>query len=54
MHASVTLPVATSRAANSVVVRLHRVGGQGLVYEEPKADRNRRTVALPAQLVEAL
>ncbi len=33
---------------------LHRVGGQGLVYEEPKADRSRRTVALPAQLVEAL
>ena len=37
-----------------MVVLLHRVGGQGLVYEEPKADRNRRTVALPAQLVEAL
>jgi integrase len=33
---------------------LHRVGGQGLVYEEPKADRSRRTVALPAPLVEAL
>jgi integrase len=33
---------------------LHRVSGQGLVYEEPKADRSRRTVALPAQLVEAL
>ncbi len=33
---------------------LHRVGGQGLVYEAPKADRSRRTVALPKQLVEAL
>lgn len=33
---------------------LHRVGGQGLVYEEPKAERSRRTVALPKQLVEAL
>jgi integrase len=33
---------------------LHRVGGQGLVYEEPKADRSRRTLALPKQLVEAL
>ncbi len=33
---------------------LHRVGGQGLVYEEPKAERSRRTVALPTQLVEAL
>lgn len=33
---------------------LHRVGGQGLVYEEPKAERSRRTVALPGPLVEAL
>jgi len=33
---------------------LHRVSGQGLVYEEPKADRSRRTLALPAPLVEAL
>ncbi|MCF6744973.1 site-specific integrase [Blastococcus sp. KM273128] len=33
---------------------LHRVSGRGLVYEEPKADRSRRTVALPVPLVEAL
>jgi integrase len=33
---------------------LHRVGGQGLVHEEPKAEGRRRTVALPKQLVEAL
>jgi integrase len=33
---------------------LHRVARQGLVYEEPKADRSRRTLALPGQLVEAL
>jgi integrase len=33
---------------------LHRVGGQGLIYEEPKAERSRRTLALPAQLVESL
>jgi integrase len=33
---------------------LHRVSGQGLVYEEPKADRSRRTLALPAPLVGAL
>jgi integrase len=33
---------------------VHRIRGQGLVYEEPKADRSRRTVALPAPLVEAL
>ncbi len=33
---------------------LHRVSGQGLVYEEPKADRSRRTLALPAPLVDAL
>ena len=33
---------------------LHRVSGRGLVYEEPKADRSRRTLALPAQLVDAL
>ena len=33
---------------------LHRISGQGLVYEEPKADRSRRNLALPAQLVDAL
>jgi integrase len=33
---------------------LHRVARQGLVYEEPKAERSRRTLALPVQLVEAL
>jgi integrase len=33
---------------------VHRVSGQGLVYEEPKADRSRRTLALPTPLVEAL
>ncbi|TYP86958.1 tyrosine-type recombinase/integrase [Blastococcus xanthinilyticus] len=33
---------------------IHRVAGQGLVYEEPKAERSRRTLALPNQLVEAL
>jgi integrase len=33
---------------------VHRVRGQGLVYEEPKADRGRRTLALQAPLVEAL
>lgn len=33
---------------------LHRVSGKGLVYEEPKAARSRRTLALPAQLTEAL
>jgi integrase len=33
---------------------LHRVAGKGLVYEEPKAERSRRTLALPAQLVDAL
>jgi len=33
---------------------LHRVSGQGLVYGEPKADRSRRNLALPAQLVDAL
>jgi integrase len=33
---------------------VHRVRGQGLIYEEPKADRSRRTLALPGPLVEAL
>ncbi|MGK5110829.1 MULTISPECIES: hypothetical protein [unclassified Geodermatophilus] len=33
---------------------LHRVGGRGLLYEEPKAERSRRTLALPGRLVEAL
>ncbi len=40
--------------ALSVRRGLHRVGGQELVHEEPKADRSRRTLALPAQLVDAL
>lgn len=33
---------------------LHRVGSTGLVYEEPKAERSRRTLALPSQLTQAL
>jgi integrase len=33
---------------------LHRVSGQGFVYEEPKAERSRRTLALPSQLAEGL
>ena len=33
---------------------LHRVAGKGLVYEEPKAERSRRTLALPGPLVMAL
>ncbi|HEV7726521.1 MAG TPA: tyrosine-type recombinase/integrase [Modestobacter sp.] len=33
---------------------LHRVAQQGLVHEEPKAERGRRTLALPVPLVEAL
>jgi integrase len=42
------------KGALSVRRGQHRVGGQGLVHEEPKADRSRRTVALPPALVEAL
>jgi integrase len=38
----------------SVQRGLHRVKGQGLVYEAPKADRSRRTLHLPQPLVEAL
>jgi integrase len=38
----------------NVLRGLHRVSGKGLVYEAPKADRSRRRVALPSQLVEAL
>jgi integrase len=33
---------------------LHRVSGQGLVFEEPKSARSRRTLALPAELVDGL
>ena len=33
---------------------LHRVAGQGLVFEEPKTDRSRRQLVLPQQLVEEL
>ena len=32
----------------------HRVAGHGLVYEEPKSQRSRRTLAVPAQLVDDL
>lgn len=33
---------------------VHRVAGQGLVYEQPKSERSRRTIALPSQLVDDL
>ena len=33
---------------------LHRVAQHGMVCEEPKADRGGRTLAIPAQFVEAL
>ena len=42
------------RGTLSVRRGLHRVAGQGLVYEEPKSERSRRTLALPTQLVDAL
>ena len=42
------------RGTLSVRRGLHRVAGQGLVFEEPKSTRSRRTLALPSQLVEAL
>ncbi len=38
----------------SVRLGLHRVSGKGLVFEEPKSARSRRTLALPAQLVDGL
>jgi len=42
--------------AGTLTVRrgVHRVAGGGLVYEEPKSERSRRTLALPAPLVTAL
>ncbi|MGH8961686.1 MAG: tyrosine-type recombinase/integrase, partial [Jatrophihabitantaceae bacterium] len=41
---------------NTLSVRrgLHRVPGEGLVFTEPKTDRSRRTIAVPAPLIEAL
>jgi integrase len=33
---------------------LHRVTGQGLVFEEPKTERSRRLLVLPGQLVQEL
>ena len=42
------------RGILSVRRGLHRVAGKGLVYEEPKAERSRSTLALPAQLTAAL
>lgn len=33
---------------------LHRVKGEGLVFEEPKSQRSRRNLRLPRQLVESL
>jgi integrase len=44
----------SGEGALSVRRDLHRVAGQGLVHEEPRADHSRRTVALPARLVAAL
>jgi integrase len=43
-------------AAGSLSVRrtLHRVAGVGLVFDEPKSDRSRRTIALPKPLRDAL
>jgi integrase len=46
--------VDTANGTSTVRGGRHRVGGQGLISEEPKADRSRRTVALPKQLVETL
>ncbi len=43
-----------TRGTLSVRRGLHRVAGKGLVYEEPKSERSRRTLVLPRQLVEAL
>ena len=42
------------RGTLSVRRGLHRVPGEGLVFTEPKTDRSRRTIAVPAPLVEAL
>jgi integrase len=42
------------RGSLTVQRGVHRVAGQGLVYEEPKSQRSRRTLALPAPLVEDL
>jgi integrase len=40
----------------SLTVRrtVHRVKGQGLVYDEPKSESSRRTLALPPELADAL
>ena len=42
------------RGTLSIRRGLHRVSGRGLVFEEPKSARSRRTLALPAQLVDGL
>ena len=42
------------RGSLAVQRGVHRVAGQGLVYEEPKSQRSRRTLAVPAQLVDDL
>jgi integrase len=42
------------RGTLSVRRGLHRVPGEGLVFTEPKTDRSRRTIAVPAPLIEAL
>ena len=42
------------RGVLSVRRGLHRVPGEGLVFTEPKTDRSRRTIAVPAPLIEAL
>jgi integrase len=42
------------RGTLSVRRGLHRVPAEGLVFTEPKTDRSRRTIAVPAPLIEAL
>jgi len=42
------------RGTLSVRRGLHRVPGEGLVFTEPKTDRSRRTIAVPAPLIDAL
>ena len=42
------------RGTLSIRRGLHRVAGQGFVFEEPKSARSRRTLALPVRLVVGL
>jgi integrase len=52
--AEVGPPDGVTRGGAGARARLHRVPGQGLVFEEPKNESSRRLIVLPKQLLAEL